>query len=164
MFSPVCRRVTKMLVHTSGQSVERALLTVSQGRRMWWGSMWDLGTTMQTPGSLQMGAVTNTPCTAIQVQRETCTEMLAYFGKSWELFFFCLDNLYNVKFLVISNPIIIGHPDNLDNFLSGVISHSFSLSPYYDSLQQMGTRETRKFNAFHVRHVYCCRTIATESY
>lgn len=87
MFSPVCKRVTKILVHTSGQSVERALLTVSQGRRTWWVSTWHLGTSMQTPGNLQTGAVINTPCTAIQLQREMCTEMLAYFGKSWELFF-----------------------------------------------------------------------------
>lgn len=30
---------------------------------------------------------------------------------------------------MISNPIVIAHLGNLDNFLSGVISHSFSLSP-----------------------------------
>lgn len=87
MFSPVCRRVTKILVHTSGQSVERAMLTVSQGRRTLWGSTWGLGTSMQTPGSLQTGTVINMPCTVIPLQGEMCTEMLAYFGKSWEFSF-----------------------------------------------------------------------------
>lgn len=88
MFSPVWRRVTKILVHASGQSVDRALLAVSQGRRTWWGSTWDLGTHMQTPGSLQTGAVINMPCTAIQLQREMCAEMIAYFGKRAESFSF----------------------------------------------------------------------------
>lgn len=108
MFSPVCRRVTKILVHTSGQLVERVLLAVSQGRRTWWGSTWDQGTIMQNPSILQTEAIINMPCTAMQLHRDMCAEMLAYFGKSWEPFFLlgqllkCL-SLYNIRAYFLSH-------------------------------------------------------------
>lgn len=124
MFSPVCRRVTKILVHTSGQSVERVLLTDSREKNVM-GKYWRSGEQRETPGILQTGAVICMFCTAIQLHGEMCTEMLVYFGKSWELFFFCMAYPKNVYFPVISNPIIISQPDNPDNFYPEL----FPLSP-----------------------------------
>lgn len=48
MFSPVCRRVTKILVHTSGQSVERVLLTDSREKNVM-GKYWRSGQQRANP-------------------------------------------------------------------------------------------------------------------
>lgn len=75
---------------------------------------------MQTSSILKTETVINTSCMAIQLHGEICTRTLAYFGKTRELFFFCLANHKNVNFPVKSNPVMIDPLGDLDNFSSGL--------------------------------------------